>query len=88
MELIATVEISPDPQQTIQSFGASGAWWPYWLKDFPPAQQQNLSKLLFSEDWLYLSGYRYNSELVSPQSRIQIHSLSRFGYLVEFIGRD
>ncbi|KAL8988194.1 MAG: hypothetical protein Q9177_002696 [Variospora cf. flavescens] len=54
------VRISPTPQQTIQSFGASGAWWPNYLKDFPPAQQKNLSSLLFSKDWLQLSGYRYN----------------------------
>ncbi|KAI4098039.1 MAG: hypothetical protein LQ339_006607 [Xanthoria mediterranea] len=54
------VQLSPDPQQTIASFGASGAWWPNFLKDFPPAQQKNLSALLFSEDWLHLSGYRYN----------------------------
>ena len=56
------VEISPAPQQIIKSFGASGAWWPNFLKDFPTKQQKNLSQLLFSEDWLYLSGYRYNSE--------------------------
>ncbi|KAL8755873.1 MAG: hypothetical protein Q9199_003330 [Rusavskia elegans] len=54
------VQLSPDPQQTIASFGASGAWWPNFLKDFPAAQQKNLSTLLFSEDWLHLSGYRYN----------------------------
>ena len=64
-------------QQTIQSFGASGAWWPHFLKDFPQAQQKNLSSLLFSEEWLHLSGYRYNlgasgnndSHLVSTPGR-------------------
>ncbi|KAI4088347.1 MAG: hypothetical protein LQ344_006132 [Seirophora lacunosa] len=54
------VRISSVPQQTIQSFGASGAWWPNYLNDFPPEQQKNLSSLLFSKDWLHLSGYRYN----------------------------
>ncbi|KAI4175300.1 MAG: hypothetical protein LQ343_001836 [Gyalolechia ehrenbergii] len=54
------VKISSTPQQTIRSFGASGAWWPNFLKDFPPDQQKNLSTLLFSEDWLHLSGFRYN----------------------------
>ncbi|KAL8905671.1 MAG: hypothetical protein Q9207_002485 [Kuettlingeria erythrocarpa] len=54
------VQMSPAPQQTIQSFGASGAWWPNYLKHFPVEQQKNLSSLLFSEDWLHLSGYRYN----------------------------
>lgn len=52
--------MSPEPQQTIASFGGSGAWWPLYLKDFPPEQQKNLSTLLFSEDWLHLSGYRFN----------------------------
>lgn len=56
----AVVQLSPTPQQTITSFGASGAWWPNFLGDFPPAQQKNLSALLFSEDGLQLSGYRYN----------------------------
>lgn len=46
--------------QTIISFGASGAWWPNDLNYFPPEQQRNLSDLLFSKDWLHLSGYRYN----------------------------
>ncbi|KAL8751521.1 MAG: hypothetical protein Q9184_006045 [Pyrenodesmia sp. 2 TL-2023] len=54
------VRLSPTPQQAIQSFGASGAWWPNYLKDFPVEQQKNLSVLLFSKDWLHLSGYRYN----------------------------
>lgn len=30
------------------------------MKDFPIEQQKNLSSLLFSKDWLHLSGYRYN----------------------------
>ena len=54
------VVITPIPQQTIKSFGASGAWWPNDLNYFPMAQQQNLTQLLFSKDWLYLSGYRYS----------------------------
>jgi len=59
---VTIVVISSNAQQTIRSFGASGAWWPNFLNDFPPAQQRNLSQLLFSEDWLHLSGYRYNSK--------------------------
>ena len=54
------VEINFTPEQTVESFGASGAWWPNDLNYFPSQQQQNLSQLLFSEEWLYLSGYRYN----------------------------
>ncbi|KAF6226573.1 hypothetical protein HO133_009439 [Letharia lupina] len=54
------ITIMQIPEQTIKSFGASGAWWPNDLNYFPSEQQQNLSELLFSKDWLYLSGYRYN----------------------------
>ncbi|KAL9029100.1 MAG: hypothetical protein Q9196_002613 [Gyalolechia fulgens] len=71
------VEISPVQQQTIQSFGASGAWWPYWLSDFPPAQQQNLSNLLFAEDWLHLSGYRYNLGATGDHDSVTIHNPDR-----------
>lgn len=55
-----TVKISSVPEQTIKSFGISGAWWPNDLNLFPPASQENLSTLLFDKDWLYVSGYRYN----------------------------
>ncbi|KAL8665794.1 MAG: hypothetical protein Q9202_001916 [Teloschistes flavicans] len=54
------IRISSSPQQTITGFGASGAWWPNYLKDFPPEQQKNLTRLLFSEEGLQLSSYRYN----------------------------
>ena len=67
------VEISPTPEQTIKSFGASGAWWPNDLNLFPTAQQQNLSKLLFDKDWLYLSGYRYNVGASGDQDALQIN---------------
>lgn len=59
---IVLVEISSTPHQTIDSFGASGAWWPNFLNDFPTASKENLSDLLFSNDWLSLTGYRYNSK--------------------------
>lgn len=67
------VEISSTPEQTIKSFGASGAWWPNDLNLFPPAQQQNLSKLLFDKDWLYLSGYRYNVGATGDKDSLQIN---------------
>ncbi len=57
---LVIVEISSAPEQTIKSFGISGAWWPNDLNFFPPASQKNLSTLLFDKDWLYVSGYRYN----------------------------
>ena len=54
------VQISATPEQTIKSFGISGAWWTNDLNFFPPDAQQKLSSLLFSEGGLYVSSYRYN----------------------------
>ena len=71
------VEISSIPQQTIKSFGASGAWWPNYLKDFPLAQQQNLSRLLFSEDGLQLSGYRYNMGASGEADNVKVTTPGR-----------
>ena len=42
------------------------------MQYFPVAQQQNLSTLLFSEDWLYLSGYRYNMGASGDQDNITV----------------
>lgn len=67
-----TVIISSSPEQTIKYFGASGAWWPNDLNYFPPAQQQNLSTLLFSKEWLYLSGYRYNMGASGDKDNITV----------------
>ena len=66
--------ISPVPQKTIEYFGASGAWWPNDLNLFPPEQQLNLSQLLFSNDWLYLSGYRYNMGASGDSDKVVVKS--------------
>ncbi|KAL8915368.1 MAG: hypothetical protein Q9171_000238 [Xanthocarpia ochracea] len=71
------VEISSTPQQTLKSFGASGAWWPNFLRDFPTAQQQNLSELLFSEDWLHLSSYRNNMGASGDNDSVKVSTLGR-----------
>ncbi|KAL9599260.1 MAG: hypothetical protein Q9219_003962 [cf. Caloplaca sp. 3 TL-2023] len=71
------VQISPTPQQTIKSFGASGAWWPNMIKDFPESQQRNLSQLLFSEDGLQLSGYRYNMGGGGDQDKTTVSTPNR-----------
>ncbi|KAL6717441.1 hypothetical protein ACLMJK_005356 [Lecanora helva] len=71
------VVISSTPQQIIKSFGASGAWWPNDLNFFPPAQQKNLSSLLFDKEWLYLSGYRYNVGATGDQDSLQINPALR-----------
>ncbi|KAK4694688.1 hypothetical protein P7C71_g2930, partial [Lecanoromycetidae sp. Uapishka_2] len=71
------ITISSSPEQTIKYFGASGAWWPNDLQYFPSAQQQNLSKLLFSKDWLYLSGYRYNMGATGDKDNITVTQQGR-----------
>ncbi|ESK95303.1 glycoside hydrolase family 5 protein [Moniliophthora roreri MCA 2997] len=52
--------ISSSPAQTILGIGGSGAWWVKDLFQFPEATRQNLSNLLFSQDGLGLSSYRWN----------------------------
>ncbi len=48
------------PAQTIDGFGASGAWWPNDLVKFPPSVQKRVADMLFSPHGIALSGYRYN----------------------------
>jgi O-glycosyl hydrolase len=55
---VATVSASP--AQTMDGFGASGAWWPNDLAAFPPAVQEHVASLLFDRSGIALSGYRYN----------------------------
>jgi O-glycosyl hydrolase len=52
--------ISGSAQQTIDGFGASGAWWPIDLASFPDAVQRQVGQMLFSQSGIALSGYRYN----------------------------
>jgi O-glycosyl hydrolase len=52
--------IDPKPAQTIEGFGASGAWWPNDLVHFDPAVQRLVADLLFSPGGIGLSAYRYN----------------------------
>ncbi|MFJ9862803.1 glycoside hydrolase [Streptomyces sp. NPDC101165] len=56
----ATAEVSPHAAQTIDDFGASGAWWVNDLKNFDPKVQARVAGLLFSRQGLDLSAYRYN----------------------------
>jgi O-glycosyl hydrolase len=55
---IATVDSAS--QQTIDGFGASGAWWPNDLVNFPQDVQALVADMLFSPSGIQLSGYRYN----------------------------
>jgi O-glycosyl hydrolase len=53
-------EVVAFPSQTIDNFGASGAWWPIDLARFAPSVQQQVGQLLFGTNGLALSAYRYN----------------------------
>src|SRR5918992_4824785 len=53
-------EVVAYPAQTIDNIGASGAWWPIDLARFTPAVQQQVAELLFGQNGLALSAYRYN----------------------------
>ena len=56
----AVVSVSPTPAQKITAFGASGAWWPNDLDDFPRTVRRRAAALLFSRSGIALSEYRYN----------------------------
>ncbi len=57
------VRVTVDPSQrfqTIRGFGASGAWWPNYVDDFPEEKRAELLRLLFTEEGAHLSIYRHN----------------------------
>ncbi len=58
------VRVTVDPtqkHQTMEGFGASGAWWHTWTKDYPPTLQEEMLDLLHSRtDGIGLSIFRYN----------------------------
>ncbi|PBK92228.1 glycoside hydrolase family 5 protein [Armillaria gallica] len=60
LPLIHSASVSSSAAQTFLGVGGSGAWWPMDLYHFPEATRQNLSDLLFSQDGLGLSSYRWN----------------------------
>ncbi|MCU1464596.1 MAG: hypothetical protein JWM72_524 [Actinomycetia bacterium] len=57
---LVVANVSPAVRQTIQGFGASGAWWPIDLASFPPSVQRSVANMLFTANGISLSGYRYN----------------------------
>ncbi|MHB1923934.1 MAG: glycoside hydrolase [Acidimicrobiales bacterium] len=56
----ATGVVGSEGAQSIDGFGASGAWWPTDVSHFSIAAQRQLADLLFSRTGLELSQYRYN----------------------------
>jgi O-glycosyl hydrolase len=57
---LTVVHVAAAPAQTINGFGASGAWWPNDLVKFAPAVRTRVADMLFSRAGIALSGYRYN----------------------------
>jgi O-glycosyl hydrolase len=53
------VTIDPSNAQTIQGFGASGAWWPYDVAHFSSTARERVGDLLFTSAGLDLSIFRY-----------------------------
>ena len=57
---VAAATVSPATAQTMDGFGASGAWWPNDLINFPTSAQTQVADMLFSPSGIDLSSYRYN----------------------------
>jgi O-glycosyl hydrolase len=57
---LPVARVSSTAAQTVEGFGASGAWWPIDLANFPEAVQREVGQMLFSSRGIELSGYRYN----------------------------
>lgn len=57
--LAVTVDLA-ERHQRIRGFGASGAWWPNYVAEFPAEDRDRLLRLLFTEAGADLSIYRYN----------------------------
>ena len=57
---LSVARVAAAPAQTIDGFGASGAWWPNDLATFPASEQHLVVEMLFSPHGIALSGYRYN----------------------------
>lgn len=62
MQLGTTVSarVSAERSQTVLGFGASGAWWPAEIDQFPAEAQAQVASMLFGTDGIQLSRYRYN----------------------------
>jgi O-glycosyl hydrolase len=57
---VPVAAVSATPAQTMQGFGASGAWWPKDLYRFDPSVREAVADLLFDPGGIGLSVYRYN----------------------------
>ncbi|KAH8111707.1 glycoside hydrolase [Phellopilus nigrolimitatus] len=64
--VLGQVNVSTTPSQVMHGIGASGAWWPYDLFDFPESVREQAAALLFGSTsdldvtGMGLTSYRYN----------------------------
>lgn len=57
----ANITLSPQKtKQTIEGFGASGAWWAQVVGGWPDAKRSEVLNLLYGADGIGLTIYRYN----------------------------
>ncbi|EKM52669.1 glycoside hydrolase family 30 protein [Phanerochaete carnosa HHB-10118-sp] len=52
--------VSTTPSQVVNGIGASGAWWPNDVFNFPESVREQVAELLFGPSGAGLSSYRYN----------------------------
>ncbi|EKM52635.1 glycoside hydrolase family 30 protein [Phanerochaete carnosa HHB-10118-sp] len=52
--------VSSTPGQVINGIGASGAWWPNDVFNFPESVREQVAELLFGPSGAGLTSYRYN----------------------------
>ncbi|MDA8195598.1 MAG: hypothetical protein M0019_00045 [Actinomycetota bacterium] len=57
---IVNAVISPNPMQSVDGFGASGAWWSGPIYSMSNTVKERVGSLLFSKNGLALSQFRYN----------------------------
>ncbi len=57
---VPTAQVGAGTAQTMDGFGASGAWWPNDLVHFPASVQNQVADHLFGRSGIELSSYRYN----------------------------
>jgi O-glycosyl hydrolase len=75
----SVAHVRKEPSQTMQGFGASGAWWPNDLVHFDPGVQRRVGELLFDrEKGIGLSVYRYNIGGGGVGVRIPAHAPQTF----------
>jgi len=57
----AVLTLKPqDVRQTIEGFGASGAWWAQIVGGWPPAKRSEIIDLLYDQSGIALTIYRHN----------------------------